>query len=115
MGKYKYPDELELIMPLVSRKIRGFQVLLQEETERILILKGATKLQLRKLLPGESFIDSNGRRWWKYREQAGLYYSNPTPEEEAAQPQPTDAVLGGTNAQPCPYDAVLGGKSKIQN
>jgi len=33
------------------------------------------------------------------------------PEEEP-QPQPTDAVLGGTNTQPRPYDAVLGGITK---
>jgi hypothetical protein len=33
------------------------------------------------------------------------------PEEEP-QPQPTDAVLGGTNTQPGPYDAVLGGMTK---
>ena len=34
------------------------------------------------------------------------------PEEEP-QPQPTDAVLGGTTAQPRPYDAVLGGTKGI--
>jgi len=46
--------------------------------------------------------------------QKYLYCSNPMPKEEKeTQPQPTDAVLGGTDAQPRPYDAVLGGKSKI--
>jgi hypothetical protein len=41
----KYPDELELIMPLVSRKNLEFKIWLQEETEGSLIRKGlATKL-----------------------------------------------------------------------
>ena len=33
--------------------------------------------------------------------------------QEEPQPQPTDAVLGGTDAQPRPYDAVLGGTKGI--
>lgn len=110
-------------MPFVTQKNLQFKAWLQEETEATLIGSGlATQGQLRKLIEGQSFIDSNGQRWWKYRNEyivfsslwpghrkkEWLYYSHPLPEEEP-QPRPTDAVLGGKNAQPRPYDAVLGG------
>lgn len=113
-----------------SREIVEWKNSSKEETEGTLIGSGlATQGQLRKLKAGESFIDSHGQRWWKYRnewpisrgggwtqlrKQKWLYYSNPMPvPEEEPQPQTTDAVLGGTMAQPRPYDAVLGkGKSE---
>jgi hypothetical protein len=50
--------------------------------------------------------------WSGQRSQKWFYYSNPMAQEEP-QPQPTDAVLGGTDAQPRPYDAVLGGTKGI--
>jgi len=109
---------------LVSREILEFKARTQEETEGTLIGKGlATKATLRKLKAGESFIDPNGQRWWKYLNEWPLssvlwpppknkwtYLSNPLPEE--AQPQPDDAVLGGKEPQPRACDAVLGGQSE---
>lgn len=106
-----------------SKKIVEWKNSSKEETEGTLVGAGlATQGQLRKLKAGESFIDSKGHQWWKYRnqwpisrgggwtqlrKQKWLYYSNPMPEEEG-QPQSTDAVLGGKEEQPRPYDAVLG-------
>lgn len=89
--------------------MQEFRARTQQETEGTLIGKGLARLgQLRRLKAGENFIDSNGQRWWKYRNNewplsAGLwppplnkwaYLSNPLPEVEV-QPQPTDAVLEG--------------------
>jgi hypothetical protein len=57
-------------MPLVSRKILEFKTWSKEETEGTLIGSGlATQGQLRKLKAGDSFIDSNGQHWWKYRNE----------------------------------------------
>ena len=78
-----------------NQKMAEFRARTQQETERTLIEKGlATQGQLRQLKPGESFLDANGQRWWKYRNDewplsAGLwppptnkwaYVSNPLPE-----------------------------------
>lgn len=81
---------------------------------------------LRKLQPGESATDSNGKPWWKYqidrenkkyipltmRDNKFIYVDRDM--SEIAQPKPTDAVLGGGNLQPRPYDAVLGGGKTLQ-
>jgi uncharacterized protein (DUF2384 family) len=102
------------------RKMLEFRARTQQETEGALIGRGlATQGQLRQLKAGESFIDSNGQRWWKYRNEwplsAGLwppptnkwsYLSNPLPEIE--QPQPDDAVVEGQEVSPCASDAGLG-------
>lgn len=94
----------------VNQTMLEFRARTQQETEGTLIGKGlATQGQLRQLKAGESFIDSNGQRWWKYPQNewpltCGLwppptnkwaYLSKPLPEIEA-QSQPTDAVLGDT-------------------
>jgi hypothetical protein len=65
-----YPDELEVIMPFVSRKILEFKTWSKEENEGTLIGASlATQGQLQKLKAAEIFIDSNGQRWWKYRNE----------------------------------------------
>jgi hypothetical protein len=62
-------DELKVIMLLVSQKILEFKIW-SKETEGTLVGAGlATQGQLRKLKAGESFIDSNGQRWWNYRNE----------------------------------------------
>jgi len=94
-----------------------------QESEGGLVGNGrATRSQLRKLKVGESFIDSTGKRWWKYaidwdnrryfclNMQKNKFIYVDRSISEMSDPQPTDAVLGGRESQPRPYDAVLGGK-----
>ncbi|MEG4037527.1 hypothetical protein QUA03_27360 [Microcoleus sp. S36b_A4] len=106
---------------MLASQMIEFRARTQEETEGSLLGKGlATQGQLRKLKEGESFVDSSGQRWWKYKTDGPLsvgvwpprtnkwsYLSNPLPEEET-QPHPDDAVVEGEEVSPCTSDAGLG-------